>query len=98
MEIFYNIHKESNKTFVMITHDMNLVYKYATRVIVLNGSELTYDGDKYNLFKSGIYENNHLTKPDVINLIDYLNEKLKLNIDYDHYDLDSLLKYLKEVL
>ncbi len=98
MEIFYNIHKESNKTFVMITHDMNLVYKYATRVIVLNGSELTYDGDKYNLFKSGIYENNHLTKPDVINLIDYLNEKLNLNIDYDHYDLDSLLEYLKEVL
>ena len=98
MEIFYNIHKESNKTFVMITHDMNLVYKYATRVIVLNGSELTYDGDKYNLFKSGIYENNHLTKPDVINLIDYLNSKLNLNIDYDHYDLDSLLEYLKEVL
>ncbi len=98
MEIFYKIHKESNKTFVMITHDMNLVYKYATRVIVLNGSELTYDGDKYNLFKSGIYENNHLTKPDVINLIDYLNGKLNLNIDYDHYDLDSLLEYLKEVL
>ncbi len=98
MEMFYNLHKESNKTFVMITHDMNLVYKYATRVIVLNGSELTYDGDKYNLFKSGIYENNHLTKPDVINLIDYLNNKLNLNIDYDHYDLDSLLEYLKEVL
>ena len=98
MEIFYNIHKESNKSFVMITHDMNLVYKYATRVIVLNGSELTYDGDKYNLFKSGIYENNHLTKPDVINLIDYLNNKLNLDIDYDHYDLDSLLEYLKEVL
>ena len=98
MELFYKLHKETNKTIIMISHDMDIVYKYANRIIVLNDAKQVYDGDKVKLFETDIYKDNHLTKPDVINLIDYLNNKLNLNIDYDHYDLDSLLEYLKEVL
>ena len=95
MELFYKLHKETNKTIIMISHDMDIVYKYASRIIVLNDSHLTYDGNKVQLFQSDIYKENHLTKPEILKLIDYLNEKLKLNISYDHYDLDDLLKYLE---
>lgn len=95
MDLFYKIHKETNKTIIMISHDMDIVYKYANRIIVLNDSKLVYDGNKIDLFKDDTYRINHLTKPEILKLIDYLNSKLNMNISYDHYDLDELLSYLE---
>ena len=92
MRIFYDLHKKTGITIVLISHDMNIVYEYSTRVVVLNDSKLTYDGDKVKLFKSDIYEKNHLTKPDVLNLIDYLNEKLNYNLDYNTFNLTELME------
>ena len=97
MELFYKIHKETGKTIIIITHDMNLVYKYATRVVVMKNYEITYDGTKEELFSSNIYKENNLAKPDVLDLIDYLNEKLNLNISYDNYTLEDLLEKLKTI-
>ena len=97
MELFYDIHKETGKTIIIITHDMNLVYQYATRVVVLNNGILKYDGSKEELFKSNIYKDNYLSKPEVLELIDYLNDKLKLNISYDTYTLEDLLKKLEDI-
>ena len=75
MELFYDIYKTLGKTIVLITHDMNLVYEYSSRVVVLNDSHITYDGDKQKLFENDeLIKENHLTKPDVLKLIDYLNE------------------------
>lgn len=93
MNIFYDIYKTLGKTIVLITHDMNLVYEYSTRVVVLNDSHITYDGDKQKLFENEeLVKDNHLTKPDVLKLIDYLNEKLNYNIDYNTHNIDELLK------
>lgn len=97
MELFYNIHKQTGKTIVLITHDMDIVYQYATRVVVLNESYISYDGNKENLFKTNIYNENHLVKPSVLQLIDYLNDKLGYSIDYNTYTLEDLIKKLKEV-
>ncbi len=92
MEMFYEIFKKTGKTIVIISHDMNVVYKYATRVVVMNDSKITYDGSKEKLFETGIYKENHLTKPDVLNLVDYLNEKFNYGIDYRTYTLEDLIK------
>ncbi len=97
MELFYQIHKDTGKTIIIISHDMDLVYRYATRVVVMNEAKITYDGNKVELFSTDIYEKNNLAKPEVLKLIDYLNEKLKLNISYDTYTLDDLLKKLEDV-
>ncbi len=92
MELFYDIYKTLGKTIVLITHDMNLVYEYSSRVVVLNDSHITYDGDKQKLFENDeLIKENHLTKPDVLKLIDYLNEKLNYNIDYNTHNLDELM-------
>ena len=97
MELFYEIHKKTGKTIVMITHDMDIVYQYASRVLVLNDSKITYEGNKEDLFKSDLYIHNNLVKPNVLQLIDYLNDKLNYNIDYNTYTLDELIMKLKEV-
>ena len=95
MDLFYSIHKETNKTIVMISHDMDLVYKYATRIIVMNDSKIVYDGDKIKLFEDDIYSNYNLEKPEVLKLIDYINQNSKVNIGYDTFTLDSLLEKLE---
>lgn len=97
MDLFYKIHKDTRKTIVLITHDMDLVYQYATRVVVLNDTKITYDGDKVELFKSGLYKENNLVKPEVLKLIDYLNEKMHYNLDYNTFTLEDLISKLKEV-
>ena len=91
MDLFYEIHKEYNKTIILISHDMNLVYKYSTRIVVMNDGELTYDGDKVKLFKDNIYKDNHLSKPDVLEMVDYLNAKLNYKLDYNVFDEKQLI-------
>ncbi len=92
MEIFYEIFKETQKTFILISHDMNLVYKYATRVVVLNQSKIVFDGDKVDLFSSPLYQENHLAKPDVLDMIDYLNDTLGYGLDYHIFDEKELIE------
>ncbi len=97
MELFYKIHKNMHKTIILISHSMDNVYQYATRVIVMNKGSIAYDGDKYTLFKNNIYEKFHLDKPQVLKAIDYLNKELNLNLDYDSYTLQELENKLREV-
>lgn len=92
MELFYEIHKTTHKTIVLISHDMDLVYQYANRVVVLNQSKIVFDGDKVELFSSNLYQENHLSKPEVLQMIDYLNSSLGYNLDYHIYNEKELLE------
>ena len=51
MNLLQNIQKETAKSIIMITHDMNIVGKYAKRVIVMDQGSLVYDGSKRDLFE-----------------------------------------------
>ena len=94
MEIFYNIHKTLHKTIIMITHDMNLMYKYASRVVVMKDSRIVYDGLKEQLFVGDTYKDYHLEKPEVLSLIDFLNKKLAYNIPYSVHTKEELQAFL----
>lgn len=97
MELFKEIHEKTGKTIILITHDMDLVYKYTNRVVVMKDAKITYDGNKVDLFKSDIYKENNLVKPEVLKLIDYLNETLGYSLDYNTFTLEDLISKLKEV-
>lgn len=97
MDLFNDIHKTFHNTIIMITHDMNLVYEYASRVVVLKNSKITYDGKKEELFKSDVYKENSLNKPEVLKLVDYLNDKFDYKLDYNIYTIEELVDKLKEV-
>ncbi|MBE6137659.1 MAG: energy-coupling factor transporter ATPase [Erysipelotrichaceae bacterium] len=92
MDLFYEIHKTTGKTIILISHDMNIVYEYTTRVVVMNDTQITFDGSKVELFGSDKYLENHLTKPEVLKLVDYLNKKLNYNLDYNTFTLDELIQ------
>ena len=94
MAFFKELQTKYNKTIIMISHDMDLVYEYATRCVVLQNGELVYDGSKERLFKEK-YAEYHLDKPRVLKTIDFLNENTNRKLSYKHYNLDDLLKSLK---
>lgn len=94
MAFFKELQTKYNKTIIMISHDMDLVYEYATRCVVLQNGEMVYDGSKERLFKEK-YAAYHLDKPRVLKTIDYLNENTNRKLSYKHYNLDDLLKSLK---
>lgn len=51
LELLVKIQKETKKTIVMISHDMNIVCRYADRIIVMHEGNLVYDGNKQQLFQ-----------------------------------------------
>lgn len=52
MNLLVEIQKQTHKSIIMITHDMNVVARFAKRVIVMNHGKLVYDGDKHQLFEN----------------------------------------------
>lgn len=52
MHLLQDIQEKTHKSIIMITHDMNVVARYAKRVIVMNHGKLVFDGDKHQLFES----------------------------------------------
>ena len=87
------------KTVIIVTHDMNLVWKVATRVIVLDESKIIYDGNKYNLFKDTEFISKHsLDLPDVVKILKELKEKLNVDINIYQDDLKSAYKELESVI
>ena len=88
MNLLVNIQKETSKTIIMITHDMNVVGKYAKRVIVMDQGNLVYDGNKRDLFED--IERLHkfnLDLPTSANLAVKLKEKGLIN--YTHLPLSK---------
>ncbi|MGD9909737.1 MAG: energy-coupling factor transporter ATPase [Candidatus Izemoplasmatales bacterium] len=81
MELFTSIQKETKKTIVIITHDMDLVYEYASRVIVLNDGSLVFDGEPENLFKQPTLEKWALSLPSTIRVLKGIEEKFQLGIN-----------------
>ena len=77
-----NIAKE--KTVIFVTHDMDVLWRVATRVIVLDNNKIVYDGDKFELFKNEDFIKEHsLDLPEIVSTLKKLKEKL--NIDFDIY-------------
>ncbi|MFI3252023.1 MAG: energy-coupling factor transporter ATPase [bacterium] len=95
MEFFSRVNKEFQKTIIMITHDMDIAYKYAKRMIVLKDGEMTFDGSKHELFSNNTYKEYHLSKPLIVELIDEINNELKLGIEHSITDLDELFCVLR---
>lgn len=98
LKLFDDYRKNHNKTIIMITHDMNTVYQYATKVIGLKDGKIVYNGDKLELFKKDIYKDLSLDKPEILKLVDYINENMNIKISYDNiYTIDDLYIKLKDV-
>ena len=98
LKLFTEIHSELNKTVIIITHDMNTVYKYATRVLVMNEGVLVYDGSSKQLFSEDNIEKWNLDIPDIITITRQLEEKLNVKFNEEPQTIQDLFELVKEVI
>ncbi|MBN3490918.1 energy-coupling factor transporter ATPase [Acholeplasma equirhinis] len=94
MDLFKEIHDKENKSIVLITHDMDIVAKYAKRVIVLDKGEIVFDGKKEELFSQDV-EKFHLDYPTSMKVMKHLSKELGIK-EKLVLDKKDLLNHLKE--
>ncbi|AOX16954.1 methionine ABC transporter ATP-binding protein [Kozakia baliensis] len=59
LELLRNIHRKLGLTIVLITHEMDVVRRFAQRILVLDHGRLVEDGDIGRLMRDGL-ENPHI--------------------------------------
>lgn len=96
MKLFKRMHTEFGKTVILVSHDMDLVTQYASRIIVMDEGKIVFDGSRHDLFMNENFEDFHLGKPRAFELMEYLSTKLNIPFK-DVYDEEELIQYLKEV-
>ncbi|MDR2822316.1 MAG: ATP-binding cassette domain-containing protein [Acholeplasmatales bacterium] len=97
MNIFKSIHENENKSIVLITHDMDLVSEYASRVICLKDGSVVFDGSKEELFTLQNISDFNLDYPTSVKIVNELNQKLNLNLPkvFKKEDLINLMENIK---
>ncbi|MFK5883361.1 MAG: energy-coupling factor transporter ATPase [Candidatus Izemoplasma sp.] len=94
LDLFLDLHNKLNKSIIIITHDMNIVYKYSKRVIVLNDSKLVFDGTPDLLFKNENLDNWNLDLPDLLVLSRDIQKLLDIKFSKPANNLDNLLSMI----
>ena len=94
MNLITEFHQRG-KTIIVITHDMDLVNRYAQKVFLLEKGKLAFEGTPTELFK---YVRNYdrLDIPQVIKLANLLKDKgIDIDIDSVRHS-DDLIKQIKK--
>lgn len=95
MDIFKNINETEDKTMVLITHDMDIVSKYAKRIIVLKDGRIVFDGCKEDLFIHPDFDSFNLDYPTPLKILKHLEQTVGLKF-VPQYTKEDLVKYIKE--
>ncbi len=98
MELFQSIQKETHKSIILITHDMDLVYEYASRVLVLNTGRLVFDGTPDALFRLPELRDFHLDYPTTIRVLQGINQRFNQNIDVYQKTIHEATLAIRQVM
>lgn len=98
MDLFIDIHKKTNKSVIIITHDMDLVYQYFNRVVVMNEGRMLFDGVPDQLFKDDTFIQAHLDYPNTIKVLRHLNEVHQLSLNVYQKTTDEVIAEIKRVV
>lgn len=96
MALFNELHEKHGKTIVLITHDMDIVARYAKRILVMDKGKIKFDGTRELLFMSDEFEKLHLAKPQAYRMMEYLSKTLGYPFKQIFTEVD-LIQYMKEV-
>lgn len=98
MELFMAIQKQTDKTIIIITHDMDLVYRYMDRVIVMHEGRLIRDESPDQLFRRKNLAELHLDYPETISVLSAIKSHFSLDIDIYQKDMDEALAELRRAV
>ena len=86
---------EQGKTIVIITHDMDLLFRYCDHVVLLKDGSVAFDGKPENLFQKNI-DDLSIDVPKIYQFLDILKKK-GLDLSKENIrSVDELVKVLTE--
>jgi energy-coupling factor transport system ATP-binding protein len=98
MDLFTSIHRRTNQTIILVTHDMNVVSEYCNRVIVMKKGEKVFDGEPRELFgQQQLLHDFNLDAPQYMKIMQKVNEKLGLELNETVLSLDDIVSELKRI-
>ncbi|MFH0993768.1 MAG: energy-coupling factor transporter ATPase [bacterium] len=98
MELFRSIREQTDKTIIVITHDMDLVYEYMDRVLVLDNGALVFDGSPDRLFRRNDLETLHLDYPATIKTLTTVSARLGMVLDVHQKDVAGAVRELRKAV
>jgi energy-coupling factor transport system ATP-binding protein len=94
-ELAKRIHENLGTTILMITHDMNLVARYAKRLIVMADGEIIADGPTRKVFQmKDVLKRAFLKPPQITRFAQNLSD---LDVNPEVLSVDEMLEVLKPV-
>ena len=82
MKLLKNLKVRYNKTIVIVTHDVDMLYEIVDNIVVLDKGKIISEGNKVNVFSNVEYLNKHNTP--IPNIVRF-EKKI-----YDKYGLDKI--------
>ena len=96
-----NIFKKLNdegKTIILVTHQMDHVINYASRIIVFNESKIEFDGIPYDLFKNeNLVKKLNLDLPNIFKLVSLTSKKYPEMKNYHIENISQFINAYKEI-
>lgn len=97
MNLFKKFNEEG-KTIILVTHQMDHVINYASRIIVFNESKIEFDGIPYDLFKNeGLVKKLNLDLPNIFKLVSLTSKKYPEIKNYHIENISQFVNAYKEI-
>lgn len=92
IKILKKLNEKYNKTIIIVSHDIDMVYEISDNIIILKNGKVLIDGSKEKVFKNINFLRRHGIQ--VPKIVLFLNKvKKKKDIDLGHYDnINDLIK------
>lgn len=94
MNILKNKNQKDKNTIIFITHDIDLVFEYANKIIFLDKGEILFSGLKEIFFTNYKLSKFGLSEPKIFKILKFLNQKLGVSFE-PKFSYEELLNCLK---
>jgi len=86
------IREQYNKTFVFVSDDSNMLYKYTNNLIIAKNNSILIEGNTNDIYQRvDFLKRNSIIIPDLVELTYLARKKKKVKIDY-HKDIRDIIK------
>ena len=83
MRLLKNLKVRYNKTIVIVTHDVDMLYEIVDNIVVLDKGKIISEGNKVNVFSNVEYLNKHNAPiPNIVRFEKKVYDKYGLDMGY----------------
>lgn len=97
MDLFRTLTEDYGKTIIIVTHDMNVVAEYTSRVLVMNQGSMAFDGSPEDLFSNQeLLDECNLDIPSISRLVKDVSTAFGYSMEETPLSINEAVTFIKE--